>query len=66
MPPLVVKQCILMKKALRIVDDIETIVRTFEQEDVLVNLKIGNLQDEFAYTMAELTRLMLNIEIPSR
>ncbi len=66
MPPLVVKQCILMKKALRIVDDIETIVRTFEQEDALINLKISNLQDEFAHTMAELTRLMLNIEIPSR
>ncbi len=66
MPPQVVKQCILMKKALRIVDDIETIVRNFEKEDALINLKISNLQDEFAYTMAELTRLMLNIEIPSR
>ncbi len=49
-----------MRKALRILDDIDTIVRTFEQEDSLVNLKIGNLQDEYAHTMTELTMLMMS------
>lgn len=59
MPPLVLQQRNLMRKALRILDDITTIERNFDVETVAINIKIDNLQSDYAHTMTELTMLMM-------
>ena len=58
-PQQVMKQRNLMRRALRILDDIATIERNFDK-DVLINLKIERLQSDYAHTMTELTMLMMS------
>ncbi len=59
-PQQVMKQRNLMRRALRYLDDMETIKRSFDSEDVLINLKLENLQSSYAHTMTELTQLMMS------
>ncbi len=61
-PQQVMKQRNLMRQALVILNDISALERNFN-EDVLINLKIERLQEQYAETVTELAKLLMNESI---
>ncbi len=60
----VTRQRNLMQQAIRYYEDIKSIERNFNTEDVLVQLKITLLAEKYAETVTELAKLLMET-IPS-
>jgi hypothetical protein len=60
----ITRQRNLMKDAIRYYDDIRAIQRNFNIEDAIIQLKIEILQQQYAETVTELAKLLMET-IPS-